>query len=122
MNENISREQGDINQSSERNAYYNSLDDNTKFWIEEDAKQEADRRAKRILSTAMSRYASEVATERTVASIPLQGDDERPSPVRPHVTAGGVQEDGAPEIVGGLFVVLMADGHDFSIITFCTNL
>ena len=38
MNENISREQGDINQSSERNAYYNSLDDNTKFWIEEDAK------------------------------------------------------------------------------------
>ena len=43
--------------------------------IEEDAKQEADRRAKRTLSMAMSRYASEVATERTVASIPLQGDE-----------------------------------------------
>jgi len=49
---------------------------NTKLQqIEEDAKQEADRRAKRILSMAMSRYASEVATERTVASIPLQGDE-----------------------------------------------
>lgn len=39
--------------------------------IEAEAKAEAERKAKRILSMAIARYASEVATERTVTSIPL---------------------------------------------------
>lgn len=43
--------------------------------IEEETTQEANRRARRILSTAIARYASEVATERTVSSIPLSGEE-----------------------------------------------
>lgn len=43
--------------------------------IEEEARVDADRKAKRILSMAIARYASEVASERTVASIPLSGDE-----------------------------------------------
>lgn len=43
--------------------------------IEKEAKQEADRKAKRILSVALSRYASEVATERTVNIVPLTSDE-----------------------------------------------
>ncbi|MBX7230845.1 MAG: ribonuclease Y [Bdellovibrionales bacterium] len=43
--------------------------------IEEEALQEADKRAKRVLSIAISRYASEVTTERTVSTIPLTGDE-----------------------------------------------
>lgn len=43
--------------------------------IEEEAMGEADRRAKRALSIAISRYASEVTTERTVSTIPLSGDE-----------------------------------------------
>ncbi|MGE0763139.1 MAG: ribonuclease Y [Bdellovibrionales bacterium] len=43
--------------------------------IEEEALSEADRRAKRALSIAISRYASEVTTERTVSTIPLSGDE-----------------------------------------------
>lgn len=43
--------------------------------IEEETNQEANRRARRILSTAIARYASEVATERTVSSIPLSGEE-----------------------------------------------
>ena len=43
--------------------------------IEEEALQEANRRSRRILATAVARYASEVATERTVSSIPLSGEE-----------------------------------------------
>lgn len=43
--------------------------------IEDEANREAQRRAKRILATAVARYASEVATERTVTSIPLTGEE-----------------------------------------------
>jgi len=43
--------------------------------IEEEALQEADRKAKRALAIAVSRYASEVTTERTVSTIPLTGDE-----------------------------------------------
>lgn len=43
--------------------------------IEEEANAEANRRARRILATAVARYASEVATERTVSSIPLKGEE-----------------------------------------------
>ncbi len=43
--------------------------------IEEEAGREAQSRARRILATAVARYASEVATERTVASIPLTGEE-----------------------------------------------
>ena len=43
--------------------------------IEEETTTEATRRARRILATAVARYASEVATERTVCSIPLKGDE-----------------------------------------------
>lgn len=43
--------------------------------IEEDAKREADQKAKRILSQALSRYANEVATERTVSIVPLTSDE-----------------------------------------------
>jgi ribonucrease Y len=43
--------------------------------IEDEAKTEATRRARRILAVAVSRYASEVSTERTVSSIPLAGEE-----------------------------------------------
>ncbi len=43
--------------------------------IEDEAKSEATRRARRILAVAVSRYASEVSTERTVSSIPLSGEE-----------------------------------------------
>jgi ribonuclease Y len=43
--------------------------------IEEEASREAKSRARRILATAVARYASEVATERTVSSIPLTGEE-----------------------------------------------
>lgn len=43
--------------------------------IEEETLAEANRRARRILATAVARYASEVATERTVSSIPLTGEE-----------------------------------------------
>jgi ribonuclease Y len=43
--------------------------------IEEETLQEANRKARRILATAVARYASEVATERTVSSIPLSGEE-----------------------------------------------
>lgn len=43
--------------------------------IEEEALAEANRKARRILATAVARYASEVATERTVSSIPLKGEE-----------------------------------------------
>ena len=43
--------------------------------IEEEAVAEAEKRAKRTLSIAISRYASEVTTERTVSTIPLSGDE-----------------------------------------------
>lgn len=43
--------------------------------IEEETTQEATRKARRILATAVARYASEVATERTVSSIPLSGEE-----------------------------------------------
>lgn len=43
--------------------------------IEEETTAEANRRARRILATAVARYASEVATERTVSSIPLSGEE-----------------------------------------------
>jgi ribonuclease Y len=43
--------------------------------IEEETVQEANRRSRRILATAIARYASEVATERTLSSIPLTGEE-----------------------------------------------
>lgn len=43
--------------------------------IEEETIAEASRRSRRILATAIARYASEVATERTVSSIPLSGEE-----------------------------------------------
>lgn len=43
--------------------------------IEEEAKKEANQKAKRILSVALSRYANEVATERTVSTVPLTSDE-----------------------------------------------
>lgn len=43
--------------------------------IEEETMQDANRRSRRILATAIARYASEVATERTVSSIPLTGEE-----------------------------------------------
>lgn len=43
--------------------------------IEEETTSEATRRSRRILATAIARYASEVATERTVSSIPLTGEE-----------------------------------------------
>ncbi len=43
--------------------------------IEEETLAEADRRGKRALSIAISRYAAEVTTERTVSTIPLSGDE-----------------------------------------------
>lgn len=43
--------------------------------IEEEAKKEADQKAKRILAVTLSRYANEVATERTVCTVPLTSDE-----------------------------------------------
>jgi ribonuclease Y len=43
--------------------------------IEDEARKEADQKAKRILSVALSRYANEVATERTVSIVPLTSDE-----------------------------------------------
>lgn len=43
--------------------------------IEEEARREADHKAKKILSIAVSRYANEVATERTVSIVPLTSDE-----------------------------------------------
>ncbi len=43
--------------------------------IEEEAREEADRRAKRIISIAIERLAGEFVTERTVAAIPLPNDE-----------------------------------------------
>lgn len=43
--------------------------------IEEDARREADQKAKRILAVTLSRYANEVATERTVSIVPLTSDE-----------------------------------------------
>ncbi len=43
--------------------------------IEEEAREEADRRAKRIVSIAIERLAGEFVTERTVAVIPLPSDE-----------------------------------------------
>jgi ribonuclease Y len=43
--------------------------------IEEETVAEANKRSRRILSVAISRYASEVATEKSVSSIPLSGEE-----------------------------------------------
>ena len=43
--------------------------------IEEEATNEASKRARRILAVAIARYASEVSTEKTVSSIPLSGEE-----------------------------------------------
>jgi ribonuclease Y len=43
--------------------------------IEEEARKEADQKAKRILATALTRYANEVATERSVSTMPLTSDE-----------------------------------------------
>lgn len=43
--------------------------------IEEAAKKEANQKAKFALSVAVSRYAAEVATEKTTSSIPLSGEE-----------------------------------------------
>ena len=43
--------------------------------IEEETMAEANNRARRVLATAVARYASEVSTERTVSSIPLSGEE-----------------------------------------------
>lgn len=43
--------------------------------IEDEARREAEQKAKRILSVALSRYANEVATERSITTIPLKGEE-----------------------------------------------
>jgi ribonucrease Y len=43
--------------------------------IEDEAKAEAEERSKRILGTAIQRYAGEYVTERTVSVVPLPSDD-----------------------------------------------
>lgn len=43
--------------------------------IEDEAMAEAERRSKRALAIAVSRYASEVTTERTVSTMPLTGEE-----------------------------------------------
>ena len=43
--------------------------------IEDEAKKDASKRAKQVLASAISRYASEVATERTVSIIGLTSDE-----------------------------------------------
>jgi ribonuclease Y len=43
--------------------------------IEEEARKESDQKAKRILAVTLSRYANEVATERTVNIVPLTSDE-----------------------------------------------
>jgi ribonuclease Y len=43
--------------------------------IQEEAKVEADKKARRVVAVALSRYASEVSTEKTVASLPLRGEE-----------------------------------------------
>lgn len=43
--------------------------------IEDDARAEAHRNAKRVISVAISRFAGEVAAERTVATVPLTSDE-----------------------------------------------
>jgi ribonucrease Y len=43
--------------------------------IEEEARRESDQKAKRILATALTRYANEVATERSVSIVPLTSDE-----------------------------------------------
>ena len=43
--------------------------------IEEEVKRESQKRARSVLSKAISRFASEVATERTVTSLPLSGEE-----------------------------------------------
>ena len=43
--------------------------------IEEDAKQKAEQKAKRIIGMAISRYAGEFTTEKTVSVIPLPNDE-----------------------------------------------
>lgn len=43
--------------------------------IEDEARREAEKKAKRILSVAISRYANEVATERSITIIPLKGEE-----------------------------------------------
>lgn len=43
--------------------------------IEDEAKKESDLKARKILAIALSRYANEVATERTVSIVPLTSDE-----------------------------------------------
>ncbi|RME14125.1 MAG: ribonuclease Y [Bdellovibrio sp.] len=43
--------------------------------VEEEVKKEAAKKARYILATAISRYASEAATERTVTTMPLTGEE-----------------------------------------------
>jgi ribonuclease Y len=43
--------------------------------LEAKAREEADRRARRVLATAIQRLASEVVTESTVSTVPLPSDD-----------------------------------------------
>ena len=45
------------------------------YEIEENAKKEANKVARRVISVALSRYASEVATEKTVSTLPLTSDE-----------------------------------------------
>lgn len=43
--------------------------------IEEQAKKEAQQRARRVMAVTLSRYASEVASEKTVCTLPLNSDE-----------------------------------------------
>src|SRR5207244_7784575 len=43
--------------------------------IEGEAREEADRRAKKVVSIAIERLAGEIVTERTVSVVPLPSDD-----------------------------------------------
>ena len=43
--------------------------------VEDEAKRESEKKAKRILAVALSRYANEVSTERSITIIPLKGEE-----------------------------------------------
>jgi ribonuclease Y len=45
------------------------------LWIENDLKMQADRKARKILSLAMSRYAGDYVAERTVSVVPLPSEE-----------------------------------------------
>ncbi len=67
-----------------RNEIKNTLEEEMKkqmipqlIKVEEEMKTESEKRAKQILSKAIARFASEVSTERTISSMPIQGEETK---------------------------------------------